>query len=321
MSSLPLLTIMIPTYNQGASLPQSVASALAQDYGNLEVVIADDCSPDNTGVVIQPFLADPRVRYFRNETNLGRVGNYKRALGTHARGEWVINLDGDDYYSDPGFLSRAMDLIAAAPAGPEGEIVFLQAGHVVRDAAGKAIREDVPEIPSASQVVTGAQYFLEFHHFSHLATVYRRKPALALDFYRYDILSSDIESFLRLALQGRVILVKAVVGVWVHHGANESKRLDIPTVEKNMLRIEGPYVYAKGLGVFSDAELLQWRNAMTRAYIRSYLILSLRTKGLLDGYLRHVARYYPQLWLGTTIPAAFMHALIWKISRYFAKDR
>jgi glycosyltransferase involved in cell wall biosynthesis len=313
---------MIPTYNQAAFLPKAIASALGQDYANLEVVVADDCSSDGTGEAVQGFLGDGRLKFFRNSTNLGRVGNYRNTLEHHATGEWVINLDADDYYTDLSFVSKAMNFIGAATSGEaSGDIVFLQAGHTVKDRHGVTIRTDLPDTAGDVEEMTGTRYFLGFHHFSHLATVFNRKKALTLDFYRYNILSSDIESFLRLALHGRVILWKTSVGDWVHHGANESKKLDIPTVEANMLRIEAPYVYAKSLRLFSDDELLGWRNRLTKTYIRSYLILSLKNRGSLDGYLGHVIRGYPQVVFGMTIPAAVAHALVSKIRRFFAREK
>jgi glycosyltransferase involved in cell wall biosynthesis len=310
---------MIPTYNQAALLPKAIGSALGQDYNNLEVVVADDCSTDGTEAAAHPFLSDSRFRYFRNPTNLGRVGNYRQTLANYAGGEWVVNLDADDYYTDLSFISKAVDLALAAGSGTDGgEVVFVQAGHTVKDHRGETLRMDVPAISEATENMAGTRYFLDFHHFSHLATLFNRPKALALDFYRFDILSSDMESFLRLALHGRVVLMKASVGDWVHHGANESKKLDIRTVEANMLRIEAPYVYAKSLRVFSDDELLRWRNRMTKTYIRGYLIVSFKEGGGLKGYLRHVLRYYPQMMAGMTIPAAMTYALISKIRRFFA---
>ena len=319
MNTFPRVTIVIPTYSQAALLPQALGSALGQDYENLEIVVADDCSPDNTQEIVQQYLQDGRVRYYRNSSNLGRVANYKLALEKYARGEWVINLDADDYYTDNRFISKAMNLILAGnQLEKEPPIVFLQAGHTVRNGQGQALRIDLPDIEGDAQTIPGSQYFIGFHHFSHLATLFNREKAMALDFYRYDILSADIESFLRLSLHGRVILMKASVGDWVHHGANASKRLDIPTVEMNMLRIEGPYVYAKAMGIFPIADLLRWRNKMTHSYIRSYLILSLKNRGTLDGYLGHIRRYYPQMVPGITIPVALLQALLSKIRRFFA---
>ena len=67
MSSVthPLVTIGIPTYNRGDGyLREALESALAQTYENLEIVVSDNCSTDNTGEVVEAY-DDPRVSYFR----------------------------------------------------------------------------------------------------------------------------------------------------------------------------------------------------------------------------------------------------------------
>lgn len=305
MSNFPAVTIMIPVFNQAGVITLALETALAQNYPNLEIIVADDDSTDGTESVVKKYLSDNRVRYHRNPHNLGRVANYKKTLELFASGEWALNLDGDDYLTDSSFISRAMQCIQE---NDDDQIVFLQAGHIVKNDTGITLREDIPLVDGDYEVIDGKEYFLDFHHFSHLATLFNRKKAIALDFYRFDILSSDIESFLRLALQGKVILMKKSIGVWVHHDANESKKLSIPTIEKNMLRIEGPYVLAKSMGIFSVNTLSKWRNQMTRNYITHYLSLSLKKDSGLNGYFSHVKKYYPQVFFSSATLRALYRA-------------
>jgi glycosyltransferase involved in cell wall biosynthesis len=107
----PRVTILIPTYNQERFIDQAIASALGQDYPSLEVVVLDDASTDGTGRASRAWAYDRRFRYVCNDRNLGRVANYRRGLTHHARGEWVLMLDGDDYLADPGFIGRACEAI------------------------------------------------------------------------------------------------------------------------------------------------------------------------------------------------------------------
>src|SRR6476660_1491131 len=135
----PLVSIMIPTYNQAHWLGKAVESALAQDYQNIEIVIADDRSTDETNVLLNKYHDNSKVRIVINEKNLGRVANYKHTLEHHVRGEWVVNLDGDDYYTDNTFVSSAIKQICGEP-----DIVFLQAGHTIADANGKVLGTALP---------------------------------------------------------------------------------------------------------------------------------------------------------------------------------
>jgi len=86
-----------------------VSSILAQDYENLEVLIMDNCSPDNTPEVAQSFR-DSRVRHFRNKSNLGGEQNFNEGLA-RARGKYVWILSADDLLRSPSALGRYVDVM------------------------------------------------------------------------------------------------------------------------------------------------------------------------------------------------------------------
>ena len=71
---MALVSILIPTYNQAMYIGQAVESALQQDWPELEVIVSDDGSSDDTQRVLEKFRDDERVRISRNTGNLGRVG-------------------------------------------------------------------------------------------------------------------------------------------------------------------------------------------------------------------------------------------------------
>jgi glycosyltransferase involved in cell wall biosynthesis len=231
----PMVTILIPTYNQERFIDCAIASALAQDYPSLEVVVLDDASTDETGRVAQTRSYDRRLRYVRNDRNLGRVANYHRGLTEYARGDWVLTLDGDDYLSDPGFISRACETIDRHRDRP---IVFLQAGHRVHYLDGQLSDVDIlPPIEGDERVLTGADYLrfvFETGFFTHLGSLYRRESALQTGFYTAEISSSDMDSLLRLALDGEVVVLNHIAGYWVQHGSNTSSHLALKNLGANV---------------------------------------------------------------------------------------
>lgn len=92
----PLVTIAIPAY-KSAFLTDAIRSALNQDYHNLEVLVVDDCSPDDIWVIASRFN-DSRVIYIRNATNLGKssiVHNWNKCLEL-ATGDYFVLLCDDD---------------------------------------------------------------------------------------------------------------------------------------------------------------------------------------------------------------------------------
>lgn len=98
-SIMPRVSVMIPTYNYAHFLDDAIGSVLNQTYGDFELIIVDNASTDNTDHVVGKYLHDSRVRYYKNDTNLGLVGNWNKCLG-YARGEFLKFLCADDKFRD-----------------------------------------------------------------------------------------------------------------------------------------------------------------------------------------------------------------------------
>ena len=92
-----LISIIMPSYNTAKYIKESIQSVLAQTYPDGELIIVDDCSTDNTDEVVQPFLSDERIKYFKNEKNSGAAISRNRAL-REAKGRWIAFLDSDDLW-------------------------------------------------------------------------------------------------------------------------------------------------------------------------------------------------------------------------------
>lgn len=91
-----LVSIIMPAYNTGRYISESIKSVLAQSYSDWELIIVDDCSTDNTDEVVASFN-DPRIRYMKNEKNSGAAVSRNRAL-REAKGKWIAFLDSDDLW-------------------------------------------------------------------------------------------------------------------------------------------------------------------------------------------------------------------------------
>lgn len=226
MFEIPRVCIMIPTYNQAGFIVKAVESALAQDYPRIEIVIADDNSTDNTEEVLQPFITHPRIRYKKNLINLGRVANYRKCLIEYTASEWVINLDGDDYYTNPQFISQAMHAIQTCGIN---ETLFYQGVNIILENGRE--KHFAPSINTNEEIMGAKDYFFRYfkrNYFSHLSTLYNRQLAIKSFFYELNIISTDIFSFLRLCLlfdEKKVIVSNNISGVWMHHETNASKTL------------------------------------------------------------------------------------------------
>ena len=104
----PLVSVVMPAYRCAATIQSAIESVLIQDVP-LELLVIDDCSPEDLAPVLQPWQDDPRVRILRNEQNLGAAQSRNRGVA-QARGKYIAFLDSDDYWA-PGKLKKQLELL------------------------------------------------------------------------------------------------------------------------------------------------------------------------------------------------------------------
>ncbi|HWK68759.1 MAG TPA: glycosyltransferase family A protein [Rhizobiaceae bacterium] len=106
--------VLVPCYNYGRYLEQNVQSVLDQEGVDVDILIIDDCSSDNTPEVCGELMKrDPRVRVIRHQTNMGHIATYNEGI-SQIRGDYFVLLSADDLLT-PGALKRATSLMEAYP--------------------------------------------------------------------------------------------------------------------------------------------------------------------------------------------------------------
>jgi glycosyltransferase involved in cell wall biosynthesis len=258
MSVRPFFSVLIPTYNQAHYLKEAIEGVLKQSFSDFELVILDDHSADNTAEVVQVYLNDSRVRYIQRLDRLGRVKNYRTGVDMDACGTWIVICDGDDYYTDPDFLQRAHTLIGEN----DESLVLLQGGHWYGTSLQVAILQ-VPSIDEEMTLLNGVDYVLQFakiRHFSHLSSIYKAEVARRLGAYSLDILSSDMNTLLKLAVHGKVLLLKSAFGLWRQHDSNASSSSAFAKRFENLAWIEDCTQYfQKHPNLLTAHSIAQWR--------------------------------------------------------------
>lgn len=125
----PLVSIIIPTYNRPHYLEQALESAVSQKYKNIEIIISDNCSPCNPESLVKSFN-DPRIKFYRNEQNIGLAANFKKAF-LLAKGKYVASLLDDDAW-DLEFLSKLVP-----PLEENSSLALSFCDHFIMDENGK----------------------------------------------------------------------------------------------------------------------------------------------------------------------------------------
>jgi len=291
---MPKVSIIIPTYNRSHFLCTALDSALLQDYGNIEVIISDNASTDNTPEIIAKYLGDPRIKYFRNEKNIGMYPNQRRALFEYASGDWALMLDDDDYLIDKSYISDAMTLL-----NKNRYIVIIHANcRMLHDPSG-SYKETDKQLP---EIVDGRWMFLNYKYavigntnYDKLTVLFDRKKALELNFFNDIINSSDRDSLLKLSLKGHIGFIDKVVSVYRIHGSNASASIDINGYFENLRAVTSPYEYAKKLKIFEEKQLDKWKKRMIRESAAIVFIGSLlrSDKGFTNKFISRLYREYP----------------------------
>lgn len=104
-----MISVIVPTYNQSRYLARAIESVWAQDLNDVEIVIVDDGSMDDTEAILQGLSHDGRLHYFRQE-NLGPAAARNRGI-RESRGDLIAFLDSDDFWL-PGKLKAQLDALA-----------------------------------------------------------------------------------------------------------------------------------------------------------------------------------------------------------------
>ena len=114
----PLVSVLISTFGRSRLLRRAISCVLMQSFRDFEIVVIDDCSPDDTPAVVAS-ITDPRIRYYRNETNVGAIqgdrAHVRRFVYTLMRGKYFVYLCDDDYWLPTDLLERQVNFLEADP--------------------------------------------------------------------------------------------------------------------------------------------------------------------------------------------------------------
>jgi glycosyltransferase involved in cell wall biosynthesis len=268
----PLVTIMIATYNQSEYILQAVESALNQDYCNIEVVVSDDSTNDDTKLILEKFSKHTGFKYYKNHKNIGRVKNYRKLLYDLSTGKYVIMLDGDDFFNDNSHISKAVSFF-----NTDEKIILVGAGINILYEKDGIVREQ--KITNSDYLFEGKNIFNEPQFLAnHQTSVYNRKLACELDFYRHPSMGCDSESLFRLYLNGKIVYLSSISTTWRIHEQNTTFVRDIKLQIKELDFIDSISDYAS---TFLDLNTLsKWKKFMYEAMSNHIFTIASQTNDI-----------------------------------------
>ena len=209
MNIVPKVSVLMPAYNAASFIKEAIESVLDQTYTDYELVIVDNCSTDNTGEIISKYLSDKRIKYYRNETNIGVVGNFNKCF-SYAQGNYLKILCADDKFH-PQLLEK---FVAAMDQYPNVAIV---ASYTQEFGLSAQVLK-----PPVSHLINGKQLTYEilnnWNYFGHPSNVMFKKSGLEVGGFRKEYLwMSDWEMWLRILSTGDAYFIPEVLSYTRFH--------------------------------------------------------------------------------------------------------
>ena len=208
----PKVTVAIPTYNRASLLKGCLEMVFRQTFQNFEVIVSDNCSPDGTAETVQAF-SDPRLRYYRNKSNLGVYANMNRCLEL-ARGEYITIVHDDDLYV-PEFIEQEVRLLDEHP-----NVGMVHCAAFETDPAG--VPQWLNKVYSDTRIMKGKEVFVQFlqgHNVYCSSVMARASLYRMVGSFDARHRSGDYHMWLRMALHADVAyLAQPLIAVRLHDG-------------------------------------------------------------------------------------------------------
>lgn len=249
----PLVSVIICTYNRDAYIARAVESALSQTYENVEVIVIDDGSVDNTKRVMNSYAKNKKVTYvFQENQGVSIARNNAIQL---ARGEYIAILDSDDFWCYKEKLSEQVDFLMKNP-----EYVLVGGGLIKLDIHGKEIVRYLPPENDADIKRT----ILVDNPFAHSTVMFKKGPCQAVGGYDETLrFSEDRDLWLKLGRVGKLHNLPKYMAYYLEGGQNQFSL----TIRRSVfLNIAMRKKYKNDYPHFKKAVLLCWLS-----YLSSFL--------------------------------------------------
>lgn len=211
----PLVSVIVPSYNHGKYIEQCINSVLAQTYKNIEIIVCDDGSTDNTAEVLKQYTSHPQVRILLFSENRGQSAVIKDGIAMSG-GEYLAFLPSDDFYL-PCNIEKKIDKFRESPPGTG--VVYSKAARYFEDSQ-KTVTFETP-------IHTGMvlKYFLEEPNFVYPVTPLFLRQCFDVFKFNLNARAEGEAVYPEIAIHFGFEYVNEVLCVMRDHKTNTGKRL------------------------------------------------------------------------------------------------
>ncbi len=226
MNNYPKVSICIPTYNYAFYIASAIESVIAQTYANFELIIIDDCSSDNTGEIVMRYAdLDKRIKFYKNDRNLGMVENWNRCL-ERATGDFLKVMGADDLL-EPSCIEKSVNVLIESP-----HVSLVSCARLLIDKDGHPIRASA--YSHKFQIVSGIKVIRKCFFTANLigeptAVMFRKKDA-ARGFDPHYRQLTDLEMWFHLLEQGDFAYIPEILCKFRVH-LNQTTKTNIKSLK------------------------------------------------------------------------------------------
>ncbi len=186
MIDTTIVSIILPTYNGAQFIAGAIESVLTQTYPLWELIIVNDCSTDETKVIVEKYMAvDKRITLLENEYNLGIQKTINKGL-QKTKGKYIARIDDDDRWIDTEKLSKQIRFLEE-----NGEYVLIGTGGIIIDESEKELtRYLLPEKDS-----TIRNKILSKNCFLHSSVVFKKEAVMKFNGYDESERTRHVEDY------------------------------------------------------------------------------------------------------------------------------
>jgi glycosyltransferase involved in cell wall biosynthesis len=226
------ITVIIPTYNYAHYITEAIDKTLvqAEDGFNIEIIVVDDGSTDNTQAALKDYINTGKIRYFYQQ-NHGKAAATRKAIEM-ATGKYIFNLDADDYFL-PNKIKSFVKVFETYPS-----VIHVGSAAKVIDADGKHLSTEDIHAEWADKPVNGidlATYFLKNNTLWAGGTTYAARADVLKALVIPDKVDMYLDEYLILGIlsRGDSYCFTGPLSIWRVHGNNYSNTTAQQIIEKN----------------------------------------------------------------------------------------
>lgn len=265
------VSIILPTYNGAVFIEKAIQSVTAQTYTNWELLVIDDGSIDDTQSIVRAYeVSDPRIKYTRNESNLGIQKTLNKGLAM-AQGIYIARIDDDDRWHDTEKLQKQVAHIEQNPS-----CVLVGTGVVVIDECEKeVVRYLVPETDQAIR-----SQLLGKNCFVHSSVLFRKDIAQGVGGYDETTATRHVEDWdlwLRLGTKGMLANLPTYSVSWMLRNGNISSINKLAQFKKGIALAQKYKKYYSG---YKASLMRSYARYVIYGVVMNTPIKSLLTKGI-----------------------------------------